>query len=118
MRFSAFRAIENALKHVEGSANQKIRPHGRPRSTAHPRCLPYPQRSDKRRNSLSGVNRRRVNYRIRVKGHLDSSWQHWFAGLQIEHEVMGTTILSGYLPDQAALFGLLLKIQRLGLTLL
>jgi hypothetical protein len=30
----------------------------------------------------------------------------------------GTTLLSGYLPDQAALQGVLLQIIRLGLTLL
>src|SRR5690242_3738652 len=40
------------------------------------------------------------------------------AGLQIVHEPSGTTMLSGPLPDQASLFGVLLKISRLGLTLL
>jgi hypothetical protein len=59
-----------------------------------------------------------VYYRVRVKGHLDVSWQSWFAGLQITHEAAGTTVLSGPLPDQAALYGMLLKINRLGLTLL
>ncbi len=59
-----------------------------------------------------------MEYRIRIKGHLDLSWQSWFAGLQIEHEAAGTTVLSGFLPDQAALYGVLLKIQRLGLALL
>ena len=55
--------------------------------------------------------------RIRVKGHLDLSWQPWFAPLQLSHETSGITVLSGLLPDQAALFGILLKIQRLGITL-
>jgi len=59
-----------------------------------------------------------VNYHICVKGHLDSSWQDWFAGLQIRNEASGTTVLSGPLPDQAALYGVLLQIDRLGLTLL
>jgi hypothetical protein len=59
-----------------------------------------------------------MHYRIRVKGHLDFSWQPWFAGLQITREAAGTTVLSGSLPDQAALYGMLLKINRLGLTLL
>jgi hypothetical protein len=59
-----------------------------------------------------------VNYHICVKGHLDSSWQDWFAGLQIRNEASGTTVLSGPLPDQAALYGMLLQIDRLGLTLL
>ena len=59
-----------------------------------------------------------MNYHICVKGHLDSSWQDRFAGLQIRNEASGTTVLSGPLPDQAALYGVLLKIDRLGLTLL
>lgn len=57
-------------------------------------------------------------YRIRVQAHLDSSWQQRFAGLHITHEEAGTTLLSGSLPDQAALQGILLQIVRLGLTLL
>jgi hypothetical protein len=59
-----------------------------------------------------------VHYHICVKGHLDSSWQDWFAPMQIGHEPSGTTILSGQLPDQAALYGVLLKLDRLGVTLL
>ncbi len=59
-----------------------------------------------------------MHYRIRVQGHLDVSWQHRFEGLRIEHQEAGTTQLSGSLPDQAALYGVLLQIIRLGLTLL
>lgn len=59
-----------------------------------------------------------MHYLICVKGHLDSSWQDWFAGLQIRNEPSGTTVLSGPLPDQAALYGVLLKLDRLGVTLL
>ena len=59
-----------------------------------------------------------MNYQIRIRGHLDLSWQDWLAGLRIVHEPSGTTLLCGPLPDQAALFGVLLKISRLGLTLL
>jgi len=59
-----------------------------------------------------------MNYQIRIRGHLDLSWQEWLAGLRIVHEPSGTTLLSGPLPDQAALFGVLLKISRLGLILL
>ena len=59
-----------------------------------------------------------MSYQIRIKGYLDPSWQDWLAGLQIVHESSGTTTLSGPLPDQAALFGVLLKISRLSLTLL
>ena len=59
-----------------------------------------------------------MRYHIRFKGQLDTSWQPWFAPLQIRSEAAGTTVLSGSLLDQAALYGVLLKIDRLGLTLL
>jgi hypothetical protein len=55
---------------------------------------------------------------IRIQGHLDQSWQQWFEGLQIVQEEQGTTLFSGLLSDQAALYGVLLKIRNLGLTLL
>jgi hypothetical protein len=57
-------------------------------------------------------------YRIRIKDHLDQSWSDWIDGLTIKHEENGETLLSGYLKDQSALFGIFLRIQKLGLTLL
>ena len=59
-----------------------------------------------------------MQYRIHVRGQLDSAWQEWFVPLELSHDAAGTTTLSGPLPDQAALFGVLLKLQRLGITLL
>jgi hypothetical protein len=59
-----------------------------------------------------------MHYRICIGGHLDPSWQERFAGLRLEQQETGTTLLSGELPDQAALHGVLLQITRLGLTLL
>src|SRR5688572_21747956 len=64
------------------------------------------------------LRRKQMHYNIRVKGHLDVSWQQWFAPLQIYLDPAGTTVLSGALADQAALYGVLLKLDRLGLTLL
>lgn len=57
-------------------------------------------------------------FEIKVKGQLDSAWSEWFEGLAIANEGDGQTILCGPLPDQAALFGILLKIRDLGLVLL
>ena len=59
-----------------------------------------------------------MRYTIRVKGHLDTFWQAWFENLSIAHESDGTTLLSGLIQDQAALYCLLLKMRDLGLTLL
>ena len=56
--------------------------------------------------------------RIRIKGHLDHSWQEWLEGLELVHDVTGTTVLRGTLRDQAALYGVLLKIRRLNMRLL
>jgi len=57
-------------------------------------------------------------YQIKIKGHLDPRWSEWFDGLTITHEPNGETTLSGLVTDQPALFGLLLKIRDLNLTLL
>jgi hypothetical protein len=59
-----------------------------------------------------------MRYVIRVKGHLDPFWQEWFDHLSITHQSDGTTLLSGHICDQAALYGILLKLRDLGLTLL
>ena len=58
-----------------------------------------------------------MDCRVRVLGHLDPTWQQRFDGLHITPEEAGTTLLSGSLPDQAALQGILLQIVRLGLAL-
>src|SRR5579884_838240 len=57
-------------------------------------------------------------YQVRVKGYLDQERSSWFDGLTITHNEHGETILSGILVDQAALYGVLLKIRDLGLSLL
>ncbi|MCG3210690.1 MAG: hypothetical protein FOGNACKC_04321 [Anaerolineae bacterium] len=57
-------------------------------------------------------------YQIKIKGHLDLRWSDWFDGLVISHLPGGVTLLTGPVVDQAALFGLLLKIRDLNLTLL
>jgi hypothetical protein len=56
-------------------------------------------------------------YEIRVKGHLGSTWTDWFEGLTIVNLESGDALLSGRLPDQAALHGILNRISKLGLTL-
>ena len=57
-------------------------------------------------------------YEIRIKGRLDERWADWFEGMVFTHECDGTTTLTGPLPDQAALHGLLNGIRDLGLPLL
>lgn len=57
-------------------------------------------------------------YDIRVLGHLGAGWAEWLDGLRVEPEPGGAMLLSGTLPDQAALLGLLIRIGNLGLTIL
>ena len=57
-------------------------------------------------------------YKIRIKGHVDTKWSDWFNGLQITHEIDGTSTLYGPLPDQAALYKILRKIRDLNLQLI
>ena len=57
-------------------------------------------------------------YEIRLKGHLDNRWAARFAGLSFTLESDGTTILSGPVVDQAALYGFLRKVRDLGLPLI
>lgn len=57
-------------------------------------------------------------YEIRVEGQITECWSDWFEGLAIRNAPDGGTILSGLISDQAALFGVLNKIQGLNLILI
>jgi hypothetical protein len=56
-------------------------------------------------------------YEIRIKGHLDAHWDHWFEGMTLTREANGDTLLTGPVVDQVALHGLLRKVRDLALPL-
>jgi hypothetical protein len=56
-------------------------------------------------------------YEIRLKGHLAARWAERFEGLSFTHARDGTTVISGPVVDQAALYGLLRKVRDLALPL-
>jgi hypothetical protein len=61
-------------------------------------------------------------YRIRLRGKLRQEWSKWFYDMNLtvasEADEMPVTILTGYLPDQTALHGLLERIRDTGLQIL
>ncbi len=62
------------------------------------------------------------SYEIIVEDHLGSGWEDWFDGMEFEQKYSednrkAITIISGDIKDQAALYGILIKLRDLGLTL-
>ncbi len=57
-------------------------------------------------------------YEIRVQGCLDQRWSTWFDGLMISYKGDDITVLRGFLVDEAALHGILIKVRDLALPLL
>jgi hypothetical protein len=57
-------------------------------------------------------------YEIHVKGHLNSQWSDWLEDMQVKLLDNGEMILYGPIVDQAALVGVLNKLNRLNLAIL
>ena len=61
-------------------------------------------------------------YQIQVQGQIGKRWSHWFPDMEITHQPSpggrSVTTLTGPVPDQAALRGILSKLWDLNLTLL
>jgi hypothetical protein len=58
-----------------------------------------------------------TSYRIRIQGTIDPTWSDWFGGFTITPQ-NGETVLEGEVNHQAALHGILAKINELGLSLI
>ena len=56
-------------------------------------------------------------FQIVIKGCIDKEWADWFGDIEIHHQE-NTTIMTGELPDQSALHGILNQIRDLNLTLI
>lgn len=57
-------------------------------------------------------------YEIRVEGGLGADWSEWFGGLAVTTDAEGHTVLAGPIADQAALYGVLVRLRDLGLPLI
>jgi hypothetical protein len=69
------------------------------------------------RKTFSSQSDGRV-YEIYVKGHLNNQWSDWPGGMQVKFLDNEEMILSGTIIDQAALMGILIKLNRLNLPLI
>lgn len=59
-----------------------------------------------------------MRYEIRLKGHLGDDWADLLGAQNLVRESEDITLLICFLPDQAALFGILKKVRDLGIPLL
>jgi hypothetical protein len=58
-------------------------------------------------------------YKIRLSGNLDQKWSGWFNGMTVTYnENSQITTLSGKIPDQAKLRGVLNKLWDLNLEII
>ena len=57
-------------------------------------------------------------YEIRMEGQLTDRWSDWFDGMVVQNDPCGETTLRGLVADQAALFGVLIRIHNLNLVLI
>lgn len=71
-----------------------------------------------KKSPTSSAEETSMPYEIKIKGHLDEYWSDWLGGLEITQDVQGNSLLTGIIPDQAALHGILNQIRDLGLTLI
>jgi hypothetical protein len=55
--------------------------------------------------------------KIHIKGQINEEWSDWFGGLTISQSGPDETILTGLIPDQAALYGIISRLRDLGLVL-
>jgi hypothetical protein len=59
-----------------------------------------------------------IRVEIHLKGQIKPQWSEWFGGLAIGHSGPEETILSGLVPDQAALYGIISRLRDLGMVLI
>ena len=55
---------------------------------------------------------------IRVKGKIYPSWSEWFGELQMQENTFNETLLRGYLPDMAAVYGVISRLGSLVIPLI
>ena len=63
-----------------------------------------------------------TQYHIKLRGHLDNRWETIFPGFGFNHEMtpenQPTTVMTGEVTDQAALYGIISRLRNLGVELI
>ena len=63
-----------------------------------------------------------MRYQIKIRGHLEPRWEMVFNGFSFEYQVNArnkpVTLMTGHIPDQSALFGIISRIRNSGLELI
>jgi len=54
---------------------------------------------------------------IHIKGVLDKCWLDWFNGLEMHHTETGDTLLKGTVADTGVFYGIMARMNSLGLKL-
>jgi hypothetical protein len=54
---------------------------------------------------------------IIVLGRIDKEWCEWLGGLAMHHSEPDQTVLTGRLPDQSAVYGVIARLRDLGIAL-
>jgi hypothetical protein len=57
-------------------------------------------------------------YEIVIHGHLTLDWESVFEGMEVICLSNGNTLITGNLADQSELYGLLMRLRDLGMTLI
>ncbi len=53
---------------------------------------------------------------IRVKGQIKKGWSEWFGVLTIRYSECNETVLTGLVPDEAGLYGIIARIRDFGIA--
>ena len=57
-------------------------------------------------------------YQFHIEGHLDRTWSAWLGDAIVCQQPDGTTLFTQVLSDQSALYGVLLKLSNMGVSLI
>jgi hypothetical protein len=80
-------------------------------------CMLELKVSEAERTKMEAIDQKNTGFcEIRIKGRLEPRWAEWFDLMSFSSEE-NVTVLTGTVPDQAALQGLMQKISMLGMTI-